>query len=202
MSILGDNTTPSSGNWTDSFGNSQWWIHNSFSMPAAGGTATDMNVYMAGFGGTVTIQMVLWDSGGNIFWQSGNMSVSGSEAWKQSTAINGLWIPGGNYFLGFWSSGNVQWQVLPSGTNGGTKADHSVGSPTTTGTGVDEYGGQGFGSFGAYISYTAGGGAYVMRSGSFGNAAQVEVERSGSMTPGVASVMRSSNGIGVWVRGG
>ena len=160
MAILGDNTTPGSGYWFDVTGNKQYWTTGQFSMPTGGGIASDINVYCAGDGSSVTGQLLLWDGSGNIFYQTGNFTIGsgsrsiGGQAWRTQTGINGTYIPAGNYSIGFWSSGNVVWTFEGSG---GVTGRSGLSSPSTATGGGDEYAGGGFGRLGAYVTYTPGG---------------------------------------------
>jgi hypothetical protein len=196
MAILGDNATPGAGFWSDVTGNKQYWTTNQWAMPAGGGIVTDINVYCAGFGGAVTGQLLIWDSSGNIIWQSGNLTLPGGSAtihgqsWVHAS-IPSVYLPAANYVLGFWSSGNVVWTF--EGTGGATGRS-GLASPGTATGGGDEYSGAGYGRLGAYVVYTPGGIMRVRRGGSW-TTAQVFVRRSGAWVPATVFVRRG----GVWV---
>lgn len=197
MAILGDAATPSAGFFFDVTGNKQYWTTNQWTMPAGGGIATTFNVYAAGDGSNVTAQLVIWDSVGNIFWQSGNFTMlAGSRSihgqqWVTSTPIAGTYFPAGNYVFGFWSSGAVVWTF--EGT-GGVSSRSGLASPGSATGGSDEYGGSGFGRLGAYLTYTPGGVERVRRGGVW-VVSQVNVRRSGAWVQPVYYVRRG----GVWV---
>lgn len=156
MATLGNATTPSSGSWFDTTGNKQYWNSATYTMPAGGGIANSINMYMAGNSGNISAVFVVWDAGtGNIFYQTNSFTINNTLAWKGANVIAGTYIPAGTYKLGFWSSGNPQWQFEASG-GVFMKTGLSGGPGTATGT-ADEYSGGGFGELGAYVDYTPGG---------------------------------------------
>jgi hypothetical protein len=158
MGTLGDSNTPGSGFWFDHISNGrQFWTANQFTMPSPGGLATGMDIYVAGDGGSAAMQFIIWDSSGNIVWNSGSVTApSGTESvhgqsWVHSSVPNVYLVGGSNYLVGFSCGFFVVWTFE---SVDGVIRRSPVGGPSSATGGVDEYGGQGFGRLGAYVTYT------------------------------------------------
>lgn len=151
MANFGNSSTPGAGYFFDDTGNSQYWS-NIGGWP--GGVVTDLFVYFAGDGASITAQLVIWNgSNGTIMWQSGNIGVGsgthaiGGQAWQHVTVPSVFFAPGA-LNLGFWTSGNAVWTGEGSSV---TNFQHSVsGGPATLSSGGTE----GSGALGAYVVYT------------------------------------------------
>lgn len=190
MATFGNSATPGSGYFNDDFGNCQFWTgYGTF----PGGIITDLYVYFAGDGASVTAQLAIWGDTG-VIWASSNQSIPsgtrtiGGQGWRHVAVPNVYWTSA-NMNLGFWTSGNVVWTYEGSGT---TNFQRSVSGGATT---LSSGGTEGGGGLGAYIVYTPGNG-HVDRAGSFANG-PASVMRNGTFTNGVFYVMRN----GVFVQG-
>jgi hypothetical protein len=193
VAIQGNNQTPNTAYFFDDFGNSEFWA-DCGNLPAGGGIVTDLYVYVAGDGASVTGQYVIWGASA-ILWQSGNLTIPagsrsiGGQSW-QHVAVPNVFIAGGTPInIGWWTSGNVVWTVENSG--GGTWYLHSQSSPGPI-SGSNTEGG---GNPGAYLVYTPGGIMRVRRSGTW-TIGQVQVRRAGVWTTPQGVYVRRS---GVWV---
>jgi hypothetical protein len=153
MATLGNSTAPLTGYFYDDTGNSQY-MSGAYQMPTGGGYVTDVYVYVNGDGSSTTGQLCIWDWGGALMWNSGNMTFPagprtvGGQSWQHVSGLN-VWLPyssNGGYGIGFWAAGGVVWTYESSGF---TDYDHGPSSPTTfTAVGHD-----GSGALGAYALY-------------------------------------------------
>jgi hypothetical protein len=201
MATLGNSTAPSATNWNDSVAsNREFWNHDSYTMPAGGGVATQMNVYFGGFGGNATVQFVIWNASTNaVVWNSGNLTYNSTIAWKAGAISPGVYLPAGTYYLGFYAANgqNVQWDGdNVSANNVWTK--QGLSGPSANSGGGNEYGSNNYGGMGIYVTYTPGGVAHVRRSGVWSAGVQPKVRRSGVW---VAATNTQVDRTGTWKSG-
>ncbi len=125
-------------------------------MPAPGGSVTEIGVYVEGYSGSVTIQGCLWNSNGGLVYSTTQVVVPigsqspGGQAWTTWTVSN-FWIPAGNYYIGWWRNpGETSLWSLTTGTyyTGATPGSNGAGGlPAMTSTS---------GNPGAYLTYNSG----------------------------------------------
>lgn len=165
MPTVGRTVTTGNNQWNQNTG-SQNQIGSQFSMPETGLIQT-LHVYVSGNGGTITGQLVLWDSSGNILGQTGNITFSSG-----STGINGqalqsadLLTPvvvssGATIYIGFWrasaSTANYSW--INSG--GIISPNPSASTANVASPGTLAIGSTGTGQLTAYADYVKGGLGY------------------------------------------
>ena len=155
MAQFGNSTTPASGNWYDQVAsNRQFWNTTSYNCP--GGIATDMYIYVGGYGMTASASFCIWDSGGTLVWSSASGGIGNGETWVHFSVPN-VYLAPGNYYLGFYAANgqNVQWQFEAAGS-GGVDGRSGLSGPSAATGGGDEYGGKGYGAMGVYVVYTPG----------------------------------------------
>ena len=124
-------------------------------MPAPGGSVTELGVYVNGYSGTVKAQGAIWTSTGSLVYATpqatapqGNPSVGG-QSWMTWSVTN-LWLGAGSYYIGWWRApgGSSIWS-LTSGTyyTGATPGSNGAGNlPTMSSQSGDP---------GAYLVYSS-----------------------------------------------
>lgn len=155
MAIFGSN--PSSwSSW-------QWWGTNNFNEAATpnfvmpvDGIVTDVSVFVDSNGGTVTIQPLVWDSGGNVLVEpaavnvgAGAQSVGGQHWHTTAVAGAGVLVRAGTIIRIGWRKAYASGSMLFS-TAGGASAT-LYGTTASTLSGSSRSAG---GAIGAYITYT------------------------------------------------
>jgi hypothetical protein len=206
MATYGNTATPSGGYTYADFGNQMLWTD--FTFPSgSGGTLTDVWIYAAGDGSSVTANIGLYDGGSGLQYQSGTFTMpsgsrsNGGQTWNHGSGCSYVVGGGGQLKLALWSSGNIVWTYENSSN------DHSNIRQTQYETGLGSIpgtlrgkGNLGSGGLGAYVVYGGGGGGgggggmHVRRDEGW-NTAAVKVRRSGTWTTAVVKVRRS----GHWV---
>jgi len=123
-------------------------------MPAGGGTVTQISFFADGYDSGATAKGVLWNSSGGVMVtgssvslvDKGGGSVGGQQWWNSS--VSNYFIPGGTQFrIGWWRSpsGSCVWSTGGGTAYGCTNTSGSPGGFSQT---------YSFGSVGAYITYT------------------------------------------------
>lgn len=145
---------------------SQNQIGSKFTMPETGLIKT-LHVFVAGTGGTITGQLVLWNSSGAILGQTGNITfASGSSSLNgQSFQVADLQTPvlvssGSVIYIGFWrnpsSSASYSWK----NSGGIISPSPSAGTANVASPGTLAIGSTATGQLSAYADYVKGGLGY------------------------------------------
>lgn len=165
MPTVGRTTTTGNNQWNSNTGSNNQ-IGSKFTMPETG-LIQALHVYVSGNGGTITGQLVLWDSSGNILGQTGNITFSSGttgingQAMQSASLLTSVHVASGAIiYIGFWrasaSTANYSW--INSGgiiapNPGGTQAN--VASP-----GALAIGSTATGQLTAWADYVKGGLGY------------------------------------------
>jgi hypothetical protein len=154
MPISGNSNTPSSGSQLTGLNAPPYQVANLISFP--GGVVTAISCYFAGWTGTATARLCIWDGSGALLYQTGQIfpgaggTSPGSQSWQTVSGLN--WsLYAGAFYIGWWRDPSTShaWSYATGGTfytssggGGGNAGSLGIGYGTHSGT------------IGAYVVYT------------------------------------------------
>jgi hypothetical protein len=154
VATFGNTATPGTGFFFDTRSNTQY---GSLVGTFPGGYITDINVYIAGDGGSTTVKYGIWGSGGTLLWSSAGHTIGGGsraihgQAWQTNGVSGsegpGLYLAAGSSLrFGIWAASGVVWTYEGSGTTDFDTGESNITSFASDGT-------DGGGALGVYVDY-------------------------------------------------